>query len=158
MLWRDRYRSESPSRVHANPRGSEQLRAALLAMCDDSRCLVTAEGAEEPHSRHGGADETLSWTHAAGEQGPGAGGAAAQRRKVAARLMGFTRTHQNKALVNVLREKSSILASQRRMERKLKELNATLDQERIQHVEQRDQVPAAPPGFCGAAAFGIVQN
>lgn len=50
--------------------------------------------------------------------------------------------------MNVLREKSSILASQRRMERKLKELNATLDQERIQHVEQRDQVPAAPPGFC----------
>uniref|UniRef100_A0A674P798 Cingulin b n=1 Tax=Takifugu rubripes TaxID=31033 RepID=A0A674P798_TAKRU len=38
------------------------------------------------------------------------------------------------------REKSSILASQRRMERKLKELNATLDQERIQHVEQRDQL------------------
>lgn len=26
------------------------------------------------------------------------------------------------------------------MERKLKELNATLDQERSQHVEQRDQV------------------
>ncbi|CAG10841.1 unnamed protein product [Tetraodon nigroviridis] len=38
------------------------------------------------------------------------------------------------------REKSSILASQRRMERKLKEVNATLDQERIQHVEQRDQL------------------
>lgn len=72
--------------------------------------------------------------------------------------MGFTRTHQNKALVNVLREKSSILASQRRMERKLKELNATLDQERIQHVEQRDQVPAAPPVFCGAVAFGIIKN
>eukprot|EP00064_Thunnus_orientalis_P009387 superscaffoldBa00001185_g9411 len=38
------------------------------------------------------------------------------------------------------REKSSIQASQRRMERKLKELNATLDQERNQHVEQRDQL------------------
>lgn len=38
------------------------------------------------------------------------------------------------------REKSSILASQRRTERKLKELNATLDQERSQHVEQRDQL------------------
>lgn len=40
----------------------------------------------------------------------------------------------------ISREKSSIQASQRRMERKLKELNATLDQERSQHVEQRDQV------------------
>lgn len=40
----------------------------------------------------------------------------------------------------ISREKSSIHASQRRMERKLKELNATLDQERSQHVEQRDQV------------------
>ncbi|XP_038580445.1 cingulin [Micropterus salmoides] len=38
------------------------------------------------------------------------------------------------------REKASIQASQRRMERKLKELNATLDQERSQHVEQRDQL------------------
>ncbi|XP_071357242.1 cingulin isoform X2 [Trachinotus anak] len=38
------------------------------------------------------------------------------------------------------REKASIQASQRRMERKLKELNATLDQERNQHVEQRDQL------------------
>lgn len=43
-------------------------------------------------------------------------------------------------ILNVSREKTSIQASQRRMERKLKELNATLDQERIQHVEQRDQV------------------
>lgn len=42
--------------------------------------------------------------------------------------------------LNFSREKSSILASQRRMERKLKEVNATLDQERSQHVEQRDQV------------------
>lgn len=40
----------------------------------------------------------------------------------------------------ISREKNSIQASQRRMERKLKELNATLDQERSQHVEQRDQV------------------
>ncbi|XP_049607345.1 cingulin isoform X4 [Syngnathus scovelli] len=38
------------------------------------------------------------------------------------------------------REKSSIQASQRRTERKLKEVNATLDQERIQHVEQKDQL------------------
>ncbi|KAM9340015.1 cingulin [Symphorus nematophorus] len=38
------------------------------------------------------------------------------------------------------REKSSIQASQRRTERKLKELNATLDQERSQHIEQRDQL------------------
>ncbi|XP_019957581.2 cingulin isoform X2 [Paralichthys olivaceus] len=38
------------------------------------------------------------------------------------------------------REKASIQASQRRMERKLKEVNATLDQERTQHVEQRDQL------------------
>lgn len=38
------------------------------------------------------------------------------------------------------REKASIHASQRRMERKLKELNATLDQERSQHAEQRDQL------------------
>lgn len=47
-------------------------------------------------------------------------------------------------ILNISREKSSILASQRRMERKLKELNATLDQERTQHVEQRDQVTTAP--------------
>ncbi|KAE8281942.1 Cingulin [Larimichthys crocea] len=38
------------------------------------------------------------------------------------------------------REKTSIQASQRRMERKLKDLNATLDQERSQHIEQRDQL------------------
>ncbi|KAF3834064.1 hypothetical protein F7725_025268 [Dissostichus mawsoni] len=38
------------------------------------------------------------------------------------------------------REKAGIQASQRRMERKLKELNAILDQERSQHVEQRDQL------------------
>ncbi|KAM9383770.1 cingulin isoform 2-T3 [Pholidichthys leucotaenia] len=38
------------------------------------------------------------------------------------------------------REKASIQASQRRTERKLKEVNATLDQERSQHVEQRDQL------------------
>ncbi|XP_034401743.1 cingulin isoform X3 [Cyclopterus lumpus] len=38
------------------------------------------------------------------------------------------------------REKATLHASQRRMERKLKELNATLDQERSQHVEQRDQL------------------
>nr|XP_057902404.1 cingulin isoform X2 [Doryrhamphus excisus] len=38
------------------------------------------------------------------------------------------------------REKSSIQASHRRTERKLKEVNATLDQERTQHVEQKDQL------------------
>ncbi|XP_072531661.1 cingulin isoform X2 [Salminus brasiliensis] len=38
------------------------------------------------------------------------------------------------------REKTSILAAQRRMERKLKDVNATLDQERNQHAEQRDQL------------------
>lgn len=49
-------------------------------------------------------------------------------------------------ILNISREKSSIVASQRRMERKLKEVNATLDQERTQHVEQRDQVRT--PIFC----------
>ncbi|XP_046875265.1 cingulin isoform X2 [Hypomesus transpacificus] len=38
------------------------------------------------------------------------------------------------------REKGSIQASQRRMERKLKDLNITLDQERNTHAEQRDQL------------------
>lgn len=38
------------------------------------------------------------------------------------------------------REKNSLLASQRRLERKLKELNMTLDEERETHSEQRDQV------------------
>ncbi|KAK3525142.1 hypothetical protein QTP86_019526 [Hemibagrus guttatus] len=38
------------------------------------------------------------------------------------------------------KEKSSIIAAQRRIERKLKEVNATLDQERNQHAEQRDQL------------------
>ncbi|KAF5888834.1 cingulin-like isoform X2, partial [Clarias magur] len=38
------------------------------------------------------------------------------------------------------REKSSILAAQRRAERKLKDVTATLDQERNQHAEQRDQL------------------
>jgi len=32
------------------------------------------------------------------------------------------------------------VSSQRRLERKLKELNITLDEERQQHTEQRDQV------------------
>ncbi|XP_051722118.1 cingulin [Ctenopharyngodon idella] len=38
------------------------------------------------------------------------------------------------------REKTSVLSSQRRLERKLKELNITLDEERQQHTEQRDQL------------------
>uniref|UniRef100_A0A8C7MFA3 Cingulin b n=1 Tax=Oncorhynchus kisutch TaxID=8019 RepID=A0A8C7MFA3_ONCKI len=38
------------------------------------------------------------------------------------------------------REKLSIQASQRRVERKLKEIIVTLDQERNQHAEQRDQL------------------
>lgn len=33
-----------------------------------------------------------------------------------------------------------MVASQRRLERKLKELNMTLDEERQTHTEQRDQV------------------
>lgn len=38
------------------------------------------------------------------------------------------------------REKNSVVSSQRRIERKLKELNITLDEERQQHTEQRDQL------------------
>ncbi|XP_024863562.1 cingulin isoform X1 [Kryptolebias marmoratus] len=38
------------------------------------------------------------------------------------------------------REKNSVLASQRRLERKLKELNMTLDEERQMHTDQRDQL------------------
>ncbi|KAM3613757.1 uncharacterized protein V6R79_004727 [Siganus canaliculatus] len=38
------------------------------------------------------------------------------------------------------REKNSMLASQRRLERKLKELNITLDEERQGHTDQRDQL------------------
>ncbi|XDV40166.1 hypothetical protein PO909_009297 [Leuciscus waleckii] len=38
------------------------------------------------------------------------------------------------------REKNSVVSSQRRLERKLKELNITLDEERQQHTEQRDQL------------------
>ncbi|XP_042346342.1 cingulin isoform X2 [Plectropomus leopardus] len=38
------------------------------------------------------------------------------------------------------REKNSVLASQRRLERKLKDLNMTLDEERQTHTEQRDQL------------------
>ncbi|XP_067217431.1 cingulin isoform X2 [Chanodichthys erythropterus] len=38
------------------------------------------------------------------------------------------------------REKNTILAAQRRLDRKLKDVTATLDQERNQHAEQRDQL------------------
>ncbi|XP_061676698.1 cingulin [Syngnathoides biaculeatus] len=38
------------------------------------------------------------------------------------------------------REKNSLLASQRRLERKLKELNMMLDEEREAHTEQKDQL------------------
>lgn len=38
------------------------------------------------------------------------------------------------------REKNSLLGSQRRLERKLKELNIVLDEERQTHLEQRDQL------------------
>ncbi|KAM9724571.1 cingulin isoform 2-T4 [Menidia menidia] len=38
------------------------------------------------------------------------------------------------------REKNSVLASQRRLERKLKDINMTLDEERHTHTEQRDQL------------------
>lgn len=40
----------------------------------------------------------------------------------------------------VKREKNSVLASQRRLERKLKELNMAMEEERETHTEQRDQV------------------
>ncbi|XP_075995441.1 cingulin isoform X2 [Genypterus blacodes] len=45
------------------------------------------------------------------------------------------------------REKASIQACQRRTERKLKELNATLDLERNQHAEQRDQLSLRVKGL-----------
>lgn len=38
------------------------------------------------------------------------------------------------------REKNTILASQKRLDRKLKDVTATLDQERNQHADQRDQL------------------
>ncbi|XP_051991108.1 cingulin-like isoform X2 [Xyrauchen texanus] len=38
------------------------------------------------------------------------------------------------------REKNTIVASQRRLDRKFKDVTATLDQERNQHAEQRDQL------------------
>uniref|UniRef100_A0A673LH06 Cingulin n=1 Tax=Sinocyclocheilus rhinocerous TaxID=307959 RepID=A0A673LH06_9TELE len=38
------------------------------------------------------------------------------------------------------KEKNTILAAQRRLDRKLKDVTATLDQERSQHAEQRDQL------------------
>nr|XP_040021066.1 cingulin isoform X3 [Gasterosteus aculeatus aculeatus] len=38
------------------------------------------------------------------------------------------------------REKNSVLASQRRLERKLKDLNLTFDEEKQTHTEQRDQL------------------
>ncbi|XP_029308084.1 cingulin isoform X2 [Cottoperca gobio] len=38
------------------------------------------------------------------------------------------------------REKNSVIASQRRLERKLKDLNMTLDEEKQTHTEQRDQL------------------
>ncbi|XP_056438452.1 cingulin isoform X2 [Gadus chalcogrammus] len=43
-------------------------------------------------------------------------------------------------LLSEEREKVTIMASQRRMERRLKDLNATLDQERNQSAEQKDQL------------------
>ncbi|CAL8372780.1 unnamed protein product [Boreogadus saida] len=43
-------------------------------------------------------------------------------------------------LLSEEREKVTIVASQRRMERRLKDLNATLDQERNQSAEQKDQL------------------
>lgn len=38
------------------------------------------------------------------------------------------------------REKNTVLGTQRRLERKLKDLNMTLDEERQHHSEQRDQL------------------
>ncbi|XP_041798472.1 cingulin isoform X2 [Chelmon rostratus] len=43
-------------------------------------------------------------------------------------------------LLSEEREKNSVLGSQRRLERKLKELSMTLDEERHTHTEQRDQL------------------
>ncbi|XP_056300577.1 cingulin isoform X2 [Pseudoliparis swirei] len=43
-------------------------------------------------------------------------------------------------LMSEEREKSSVLASQRRLERKLKDLNMMLDEEKQTHTEQRDQL------------------
>ncbi|XP_054477997.1 cingulin isoform X2 [Anoplopoma fimbria] len=43
-------------------------------------------------------------------------------------------------LLSEEREKNSVLASQRRLERKLKDLNMTLDEEKETHTEQRDQL------------------
>ncbi|CAL8364898.1 unnamed protein product [Arctogadus glacialis] len=43
-------------------------------------------------------------------------------------------------LLSEEREKVTIMASQRRMERRLKDLNATVDQERNQSAEQKDQL------------------
>ncbi|XP_061104716.1 cingulin [Conger conger] len=43
-------------------------------------------------------------------------------------------------LHNEEREKNSMLAAQRRAERKLKELSITVDEERQQHIDQRDQL------------------
>ncbi|XP_023815451.1 cingulin [Oryzias latipes] len=45
------------------------------------------------------------------------------------------------------REKATIQASLRRTERKLKDVTATLDQERSQHVEQRDQLSLRVKGL-----------
>lgn len=42
-----------------------------------------------------------------------------------------------------------MVASQRRLERKLKELNMTLDEERQTHTEQKDQVFTPAPVFIG---------
>lgn len=52
------------------------------------------------------------------------------------------------SLVRVKREKNSVLGSQRRLERKLKELNMTMEEEREAHTEQRDQVLLSPPAEC----------
>lgn len=46
----------------------------------------------------------------------------------------------SRPLLCVKREKNSVLGSQRRLERKLKELNMTMEEERETHTEQRDQV------------------
>lgn len=61
-----------------------------------------------------------------------------------------------------IREKSSIQSAQRRLERKLKEVNITLDEERNRHAEQKEQVKMSSgsgavgarrvrPGGCSAA-------
>lgn len=59
---------------------SLEVRWAVLH--SHSPTLVSDEGAEVSHSRHGESDTPPCWNHAAGKQDPGAGGETSQRGKV----------------------------------------------------------------------------